>query len=414
MITIANHLQNLSFLPNFPLHLNSLFLFGMILLLGLIGGEVMKLGRYFPNIIGFIAIGYLAGPGGLDVISETVLKNTRIFADISLSLILFELGRNLSFTWLRNDWGLLAISIAESLLTLLSVFGILYFVLDLSWTSSLIAAIIAIATSPAIVMMVANDLRAEGPVTRRALILTSLNNALALTLFILVMPLAEKTQPTIPALFLYSGYRLFGSIFLGLFVFLLMTQIGRLIGKQKEGQFSLIVGSVVLTIGCAYMLKLPSMMALFVMGMAARNFDYKHILMELDFGWLSRLFFIPLFVVIGVQLNLKGLWEGSLAVGLLLLTRLLAKTTGICLFARASRMTRKQAMALSLALFPMAGIAIGMSSMLSDFNPEFSQRTFVIVSAVVAILNIVGPIFTQIAFVVTGEALATSKQGGNE
>ncbi len=414
MITIASHLENLAFMPHFPLHLNSLFLFGTILLLGLIGGEVIKYGRYFPSIIGFIAIGYLAGPGGLDIANKTVLANTRIFVDISLSLILFELGRNLSFAWLRNDRGLLATSITESLLTLLSVFSVLYFVFDLAWTSSLIAAIIAIATSPAIVMMVANDLRAEGPVTRRALILTSLNNLIALTLFILVLPLTEKIPPTAFTFILYSGYRLLGSILLGLLVFLATVQIGKLIGKEKESQFVLIVGSVVLTIGCAYMLKLPSMMSLFILGMAVRNFDYKHILMELDFGWLARLFFILLFVVTGVQLNLKGLWEASLAVGLFLLVRLVAKTVGICLFAKSNRMTQKQTIALSLALFPMAGVALGMSNILSDFNPEFSQRTLEIVSAVIAILNIIGPIFTQIAFVVTGEALATVKQGGIE
>ena len=51
----------------------------------------------------------------------------------------------------------------------------------------------------------------------------------------------------------------------------------------------------------------------------------------------------------------------------------------------------------------MAELAIGMSNRLVEFQPEFSQRLIIIVSAVVAILNIFGPIVTQTCLIKSGE-----------
>jgi hypothetical protein len=86
--------------------------------------------------------------------------------------------------------------------------------------------------------------------------------------------------------------------------------------------------------------------------------------------------------------------------------RFLTKTAGILLFAKASRLTRQQALALSLTLCPMAGVALGMSYLLIDFNPNFGQQILLIMTAVIAVFNLLGPILTQLAFIKTGEGLA--------
>jgi Kef-type K+ transport system membrane component KefB len=392
------------FLPHFPIYVNPVALFGLILLLGLMGGELARRSPFLPSITGYFAIGFICGPNGFDIVPPALLANTRIFVDISLGLILFNLGKHLDFAWLRHDRGILKMSAAESMLTFIFVtFALLSF--HVPYLQALLAATIAVATSPGVVMMIANDLSSKGPVTRRTLILTSLNNLFAMILFTLLLPITES-HTRVPALIILGAYRLLGSFALGMITFFLTISIASFIGKRKENQFVLLVGSVIFSIGLAAIFNLSSMLTLFVLGVAARNFDRHHVLIEIDFNWLARLFFILLFVITGVHLQLKGLWQTTALVVAFLTARTMAKSCGIWLFARKSRLTSQQGWALCLTLTPMAGVAIGMSTIISDFNPALGYELMITITTVVAILNIIGPIATQFAFIKSKEVVA--------
>lgn len=58
----------------------------------------------------------------------------------------------------------------------------------------------------------------------------------------------------------------------------------------------------------------------------------------------------------------------------------------------------------------MAGVAIGMSNILIDFNPDFGHRLLLIITGVVAVLHIFGPIATQLAFIKSDETLSTAEK----
>ena len=180
----------MQFLPNFPLHLNAVYLFGLTLLLGVISGELARRSYYFPKISGYIAVGFLVGPSVFNMVTPSLLSSSRIFIDISLGLILFSLGRHLDIKWLKHDPGILKMSIAESFLTFTCIFTMLI-AFKLPWLQAALAATIAIATAPTVVMMIANDLSSKGPVTRRTLILTSLNNLIALIIFTILLPITQ-------------------------------------------------------------------------------------------------------------------------------------------------------------------------------------------------------------------------------
>ena len=179
--------------------------------------------------------------------------------------------------------------------------------------------------------------------------------------------------------------------------------LSKLTGKKKESQFIMFVGAVTLGIGLAISLNLSTMLTLFTFGVAARNLDFKHVLSEVDFGWLGRIFIILLFVVTGVYLNIKGLWTATAIVILFVAAKVLAKIIGISFFGRLSHLTRSQSLALGVAMTPMAELAIGMSNKLVYFNPNFNHRLIMIITAVVAILYILAPIAVQLSFIKSGE-----------
>ena len=392
----------MDFLPHFPLYYNRVILVGLALLLGLIGGEVAKRTRIFPQISGYIAVGFLLGPDVLNITSASLLANLRIFVDISLGLILFELGKNLDFTWLKHDRGIIRMALTESLLTFSFVFLVMWF-FRLPPLHASLAAAIAVATSPAVVMMIAHDLAAKGPVSRRTFILTSLNNLIGLLLFSMLLPLS-KTGVTQDAMLQTALYRIAGSCCLAAILFAVMLGLARLVGKHKESQFVLFIGSVIFAIGGAKMLNISSMLTLFLLGVMARNFDTRHIFMEIDFEWLARIFFILLFVITGVNLHLKGLWQAPAMVFSFIAARLFGKFSGIWLFAKTSRLTHKQTWAICLALTPMAGLAIGMTNSIMDVNPDLGYQLIAVIVTAVAVMNIIGPVATQFAFVSADEA----------
>lgn len=391
------------FLPDFPLQLNALSLFGVLLLAGLIGGELARRTRFLPQIFGYTVMGFLLSPNFFNIINQTALQDAKIFIQISLGLILFDLGRHLDFKWLKHDRGLLFSSLAESILTFIFVLIVLLF-FHLPLLPALLAATFAIATSPAVVMLVSHDLQAQGPVTRRTLMLTSLNNFYSLVIFSILLPITLfSDQSNIMEALNHSIYRLFGSLALGFFAFFITKHMARLTQKYQMKQFVLIVSMVVLTIGLANLLNLSTMLSLFTLGVAVRNFDTQHALIEVDIAWLARPFLILLFVISGFYLQLEGLWLAGIIVLAFICARMFAKFLGVYLFAKKSHLTTSQSLAIGLALTPMGAVAIGMYSILETSNPEFTHQLSLIITAVLTVFNLLGPIATQFAFIKSKE-----------
>jgi Kef-type K+ transport system membrane component KefB len=356
-----------------------------------------------PSITGYIAIGFLLGPGVLGWLTEDALRDARIFVDISLGVVVFELGRRLDLQWARHDRWLLPSGIAESLLSFCAMFFLLrYF--DIAPLEAAVAATVGVATAPAVVLLVAAELKAEGPVTRRALWHVALNNIIAMLGVALLLPFIEARDsgspwnPTARALWLVAG-----SFLLGYLAFWVTRLVARFIGKSDAPQFVLIVGMIVLTVGLAQNGHLSVLLALLVVGVAARNFDRDHHLIDIRFGHAARLFFIVLFVVSGATLRPDQF--GPIAwIGLaIVVVRLLGKAVALYLFASPARISVQQAATLSLALTPMAGLAIGMTQPIYDVAPEFGARLAAIVASGIAILHLIGPVATRYALVASGE-----------
>ncbi|MBI3067609.1 MAG: cation:proton antiporter [Betaproteobacteria bacterium] len=147
-----------AFLPELRPQANTLVLFGVLLLAGYCGGELVRRVLSLPRITGYVLVGLALGVSGLAVLDEKLLREAQAFVDIGLGLILFELGRRLDFDWLRRDRWLLATSVAEIALS----FGCMYFALTYFGIAPLYAAVaaaIGVSTSPAVVMRVAQELK---------------------------------------------------------------------------------------------------------------------------------------------------------------------------------------------------------------------------------------------------------------
>jgi Kef-type K+ transport system membrane component KefB len=392
------------FLPDWPPAANGFLVFGLLLLAGLAGGRLAAMTRVLPAITGYIATGFLLGPGVLGWLSDAALVRSRILAEFSLGLIVFDLGRRLDLQWARHDRWLLPMGIAESALSFVAMFGLLHFAGGIDMLEAAVAAMVGTATAPAVVLLVTNELKAEGPVTRRMLWHVALNNVIATIGITLLLPFIEARavgaswNPVARALWLIAG-----SFMLGYAGFLLMTLFARWLGKSPVPQFLLAVGVIVATVGAAQIARLSVLLALLVLGACARNLDRRHALIDVEFGRAAQLFFVALFVLTGATLRPDQF--GAIAwVGLaFVVARTLGKTLALYAFAWPAHVSLRQAGTLALALTPMAGLAIGMTQPIYDVAPDFGARLAAIVVSGVAILHLLGPIATRYALIRAGE-----------
>lgn len=390
-------------LPELPLTGNMFLLFGALLLAGVVGGALVRRFTPLPAVTGYIAGGILVGPSGLNALELWIVQDVRALLDVAISLILFELGRRLDFNWLRHDRGLLLTGAWETALSFVLMFGALLLV-GIEPLYAALAAAVGISTSPAVVLLVVRELRSEGQVTKRALSLVAINNIVALALLTTFLPFVhfEFKAPWAIAL-LHPLYVLAGSVALAFLTHAGLIMVARVVGKERGVQLALQLGAVLFVLGVSRTLQLSYLIAILVLGVLTKNLDRRHDLVDVEWGYFGQAFFILLFVITGASVQWQQFGQVGSAVLAFLAARFLGKSLGVFVFARMSGLSLKQALALSLMLVPMAGLAVGLGYSLTDIYPDLGRRLTAIIGVAAATLYLIGPIAVQFALKWTRE-----------
>jgi Kef-type K+ transport system membrane component KefB len=396
--------MDLSFLPVLPPAFGQTFLVGALLLAGLLGGELARRALGLPRIVGYALAGVLLGPQVSGVLGPGALGNARVLIDLSLGLIVFELGHRLDFQWLRRNRWLFAAAIAESVFCFWAIHAAM---LAFGFAPLLAASAAAIgtATSPAVVLLVAHELRSAGQVTERMLLFTAVNSVFAYVALTLLLPFLHLQHAAAWSLaVLHPVYLLGASVLAGFAASLLLLALARWVGKREDRQFILLVGLVFLAVGAARNLNLSVVVTLLALGLLARNLDHRHVLLPLRFGYGGQLFFVILFVLTGASLQFAPPAAVGLAVAAFIAARFAGKALALFAFAPLSGLRPAGAGLLSVALLPMSGMAVVMVLDTAALYPEFGGELAAVVLSAVAVLELFGPIATQFALKRAGEA----------
>jgi Kef-type K+ transport system membrane component KefB len=399
-------MPELAFLPQWPPLANQMFWIGALLAAGVACGEAVRRFLRLPRITGYAAAGLALGPGGLGLIDRPVLEELGVFADVAIGLVLFELGQRLDLAWLRRTPALALMGVAESIGAAVLVFFTLHYYFDLAPLAAGVAAAIAVSTSPAVLMRVAAELRAEGQVTERALIVTAINGVLAfLALTVLIPWLHFEYRGGWVTMITHPLYLLGGSAVLAVLAGWVTLRLAGLIGKSAERQFIAVIAMVVLTVGVALALKLSVLLALLGMGALVRNADREHHLVVVDSGNAGQLFYVCLFVITGASLDLALLATAGAAGLAFVLVRFAGKAVGVLALAPLVGLEWRKGVLLATALAPMSGLAVVLVHQTAALYPEIRASVAPVVLAGVVILELAGPIATQFALRRAGETV---------
>jgi Kef-type K+ transport system membrane component KefB len=392
------------FLPGWPLEIPHLFWLGVVLLGATLLGEVVNRVFRLPRIIGYVIAGAVLGPEATGLLSRAEVRELRPFFEVAMGIVLFELGTRVDPGWLRRNPWLLITSGLEAALAFGAVFGILLVV----GTSPLVAAAagaIAMATSPAVVLTVSRELRAQGQVTSRLQLLTALNSIYSFVVFGILfawLHLAERGSVGLVAL--HPLYLVLGSALLALVSAKVLLVLLARLGSRGDVQTISAVGVVIVTVSVAMALKLSVVMAMLGLGILTRALDRDRRFQTIAFGYVGQLFVIALFALTGTALPLD-FGATALAAGLgLAAARALGKSVAVVGLARLSGLSYRKASLLSVGLLPMSGVAVVMVHEAGRIWPEFEPQLGAVVLAAVLILELLGPFAVQFALRRAGDA----------
>jgi Kef-type K+ transport system membrane component KefB len=393
-----------AFLPSLPFHLSYPLLFGVLLVAGMLGGELARALRA-PRIVGYVTVGFLLGPLAGAMGMGLLIDEARIFVDLALGLVLFDLGRRMDVKWLRRDWTLAVAGLAESGFAFAAVFATLL-AFDFRPVQAGIAAAIAMTTSPAVVLLTVHDTRSEGQVTERALNLVALNSLFASIIVTLMLGSAYfEGRMDIETAILHPLYLFAGSVALGAAMSWSARVIARAIERHREIHFSLIVGLVVAGVGLATLLKLPVILALLAFGLFSRNDERGYELLNVNLAPVGRLLYTVLFVITGASLPLGMLVTGGLAALALVLARAAGKILGVVLVAPLGGLRPRQTLGLALALMPMSSLSLLLQHDIARIYPEFGRALSAVLLGAIIVMEVLGPFAVQFGLKIAGETV---------
>jgi Kef-type K+ transport system membrane component KefB len=396
--------SELFFLPDWPPVPGQLLWVAVLLLAAIIAGEAARRWLRVSRILGYVAVGAALGPQATGFVTAETLAGLRVLVDIAVGLLVFELGQRVDLGWLRRNPWLLATSVLEAGLAFAAVFALLT-LLDVRPVAAAAAAALAMLTSPAVVMTVVKDLRAQGQVTERLLLLTALNTAYAVIACAVVAGWVHLERSSDAAAMLaHPFYLVAGSVAAAAVVALAARGLLRLLGQRPVFQFAILIAIVLLTVAGASMLKLSVPLALLFLGIFGRAFDRARHFVPLRFGETAMLFVVILFAASGASLQFEG-WGVAFGTAFgFIAARFAGKAVALFALARPSALSVRGASLLNLGLMPMSALALLLVHDLARLDPRLGTEILPGLMLAITVLAILGPLAADFALRASGEA----------
>jgi Kef-type K+ transport system membrane component KefB len=392
-----------SFFPAWPLTPDAIFWAGLALLAAGLCGELCYRAWHLPRISGYAVIGLIAGAAGSGVIDAESASAARPLLDVALGLLLFELGSRLDLRWIRRNPWLILSSVAEATLTFVLVLTVLLFV-HVPVMTAMVLASIAMATSPAMVIQLKTELRAEGQVTQRLMTLTALNSMYAVVIEKLASGwLHQEIYGNVFATILQPLYLLVGSLILAYLLARTCTFFYRRVNMQDEHSFVALFGLVLLAIAIAHVFKLSTILALLAAGIIVKNLEARPQLWPQHFGTAGWLLTVILFVLTLTTFEWRDIALGGVAACGLIVARLIGKMVGVLIFAKPSGLNWKQGAALGLSLSPMSALAYLLVDDTYTLYPNFDPMLRAVIMCSIVVLQLVGPWLVYRSLALVGE-----------
>lgn len=365
-----------------------------VLLLAWAGGELLQGWARIPRICTYALVGFSFGASQLGLLPELGAGNVLFLANLAFGLLLFEAGHRLNLRWLRHNPWIAVASVAESLLTFVAVYAVSrYF--DANVTVALLLAALSMASSPAAVVRVVNELNSSGQVTERTLHLSVLNSLLAVFVFKLLLGyrVFETSGSLMQAA--YSSLLVLGvSAAIGAAFGVALPALLRLLHRTRSDATLVFAISVVLLVTLTHFLKQSPLLATLAFGVVSRH---RRVILgrsERGFGVLGDLLTVLLFVGVAASIQWKLAISGMVLGLILVLVRSAIKIGVLTLFSYPSGISLKKGALTGVAMAPFSVFVILLLEQTRYLGVNLIDELSALAAAAL-LLELAGPLMTQ-------------------
>ncbi len=383
-------------------HAMDLLMLGSILLLAL-GAHSVGKRLHVPRVTLLILVGAISGPEMLNIVPGDIGDNFTLVTELTLAMVGFLLGEQMSFRELRQGHQAIIVSIAVTLVTALVIFLATVIVTD-SIPASLLLAAIATATDPAATLDVIKETQSRGPLTRLVAQVVAIDDAWGAILFSIMLVFAELFSGNGVSLAATVGHGLIevvGAVILGVALGLPMAW---LTGRIRPGQPMLLesAGFVFLAAGISGYLNVSYLLTAMTLGVVVANVARHHIRPFRSIEGLSDPFLAIFFFLAGMGLEWSMLPTLGLLGGVYILARIAGRILGGYAGGVLAGADRNIRVRNGACLLPQAGVAMGLALVASARLPELTFLLPLVVGSTV-IFEIIGPPVAMLQLHLAGE-----------
>ena len=392
---------------------------GFLLLGAFIGGQAAPL-IGLPRITGYLLVGLLVGPYLSGFLTKDMLVAGKAVEGIAVALIALTAGGEIRLDWVRRQARQLSlITLSEMFVVSVGVMLTAFLARSLfpfmpddnlleAGVIAMVFGAIAVANSPTVTIAVIAETASDGPVSRTVLGVTVIKDVLVIVLFAVALTLAKKMLDVGDggSLGLTLARELGGSIVVGV-VFGIGVSLFLQHVNRDTPVFILAVCLAISQLAAAF--HLEALLIALTAGFWVENFSRargEHLIAGIE--RLSLPVYALFFAAAGAKVDL-----GALA-SLWHLALLIAGVRALCVWTGTrlgTRLSGAEPMVQRWAWFgfiSQAGVTLALSSIVARAFPGWGGEIQVLIIAMIAIHELIGPIGFQYALRRAGEVGAAA------
>ena len=376
----------------------------LLLAIAAAAGHLLQRHTGLPKVVGYSLVGTLAGLAGFSGAAWPLQGVALFLLELGVAVVLFEAGGRIALRWFRHNPMVLLQSLLEAVLTALAVYYVLRW-LDVRPSVAEAVALIAMAASPAVLSRVIMDTRAAGPVTERAMVLSTLSTFYALTLVSARAGTMHRPETETIALLYPVAVVLGISVVVGAALALALRMALRVMSPTSENTSILLISLIAASAALASHFGGSAPLAALLGGILLKQLHPRPWAWPRQLGTAASLLTMMMFVLVSV-VAAKADWNPAVVglVAALVVTRAVAKIVGVELAHWGSGISWRQAFWTGCAMSPMSSIALLLVSQFVASSLTLGPRIASIALPAILLMEILGAIVATFAMYEAGES----------
>ena len=377
----------------------------ILLAIAAAAGHLLQRHTGLPKVVGYSIVGTLAGLAGFSGAAWPLQGVALFLLELGVSVVLFESAGRIALRWFRHNPMVLVQSLLESILTAVIVYQVMRW-LDVRASVAEAVALIAMAASPAVLSRVVMDTRAAGPVTERAMVLSTLSTFYALTLVSARAGTLHREETGIFTA-LYPVLVVLGiSVVGGAMLALVLRMALRGMSPTSENTSILLISLVAAGTALAAHFGGSAPLAALLGGLLLKQLHPRPWAWPRQLGTAASLLTMLMFVLVSV-VAAKADWNPAVAglVAALIAARGVAKIVGISAANWGSGIGWRQAFWTGCAMSPMSSVSLLLVSQFVASSPTLGPRIASIALPAILLMEILGAVIATFAIYRAGESL---------